>query len=267
MAKFLCQLMGDAADALIESIQGMTKAQLRAELDSGGTSEARMCELFDFADKATKDAVLSMPADLSSFDRPTLLDSSASLPFLSEDQLRSLTATQVQWLNVSTLTTIAEKLQIPKDGSKLKSELVQKLLKHLHGSSSTGTSTSTTAVGGEMADAGTTGGEGGEVTGVGPDGQRSTEGALEQIQGSVHVGQILEETTERWEQGKNLLCFLLNIVCYFQVDIALMLLWFSFMCFERGHWCVFFLQWQQGKHWWGQLLLGVAPTRGTSWRS
>jgi hypothetical protein len=62
----------------------------------------------------------------------SIFDIAVSLPLLNIDQLRSLTAEQVAWFRVGTLNSVLENLRFPKDGAKLKGELVNKLLEYLH---------------------------------------------------------------------------------------------------------------------------------------
>jgi hypothetical protein len=133
--KYLTFLMGseETADPLIEESKDMNMVELEAELTLGENKEERLKALFDFADQDTRDAVSSMPPDLSLWDKPTLLENASALHYMSEAQLGSLSATQVAWLTVPTVDVLLAYLKIDVGTSKLlKSEKVQKLLGHLH---------------------------------------------------------------------------------------------------------------------------------------
>ena len=133
--KYITFLMGSdgTADPLIELSKDMDMVELEAELSLGENKEGRLKALFDFADKDTRDAVSSMPPDLSLWDKPTLLENASALHYMSEAQLGSLSATQVAWLTVPTVDVLLAYLKIDVGTSKLlKSEKVQKLLGHLH---------------------------------------------------------------------------------------------------------------------------------------
>mmetsp|Transcript_27938 Transcript_27938/g.46833 ORF Transcript_27938/g.46833 Transcript_27938/m.46833 type:complete len:162 (-) Transcript_27938:1114-1599(-) len=111
----------------------MGMVELEAELTLGENKEERLKALFDFADQDVRDAVSSMPPDLSLWDKPTLLENATALPYMCKAQLGSLSATQVAWLTVPTVDILLAYLKIDVGTSKLlKSEKVQKLLAHLN---------------------------------------------------------------------------------------------------------------------------------------
>ena len=122
---------GDGSIPFAVELEAMNKAQLREALE-GPDTEDELAELLEFAKQTSMEEVSSMPADLSSYSRASLLESAASLVHLSEGQLRSLSSQQVAWLTVATLHSLIAKLSIFKDGARLKSELVSKICEYLH---------------------------------------------------------------------------------------------------------------------------------------